>query len=135
MGTGKMKTCVMGKFQLQLIAYFENILNSMKVLNVLTVIYLHTHFLLVYVYVYIYIYIETFMGKRQYTYPHCCCWMTGLEVLKLRSGTHSFNQPLLQNQCHLFRRTCSHSTFDFTCSYINKYHRLGGTLQTCLHTD
>jgi len=37
-----MNTCVTGKFQLQLIAYFENILNSMKVLNVLTVIYLHT---------------------------------------------------------------------------------------------
>jgi len=55
-----MKTCVMGKFQLQLIAYFENILNSMKVLNVLTVIYLHTHFFFVSVCVciYIYIYIE-----------------------------------------------------------------------------
>ena len=39
-----MKTYVMGKFQLQLIAYFKNILNSIKVLNVLTVIYLHTHF-------------------------------------------------------------------------------------------
>jgi len=50
-----MKTCVMGKFQIQLIAYIENILNSTKFLNVLTVIYLHTLFLLVYIYIYIYI--------------------------------------------------------------------------------
>ena len=55
--------------------------NSVKVLNVLTVIYLHTHFFVsvcVCVCVCIYIY-RHLRGKRQYTSPHCCWWMTGLK--------------------------------------------------------
>lgn len=60
----------------------------MKVLNVLTVIYLHTlFFLLVYIYRDIY-------GKEAVHFSTLLLLNDRSQVLKLRSGKHSFNESL-----------------------------------------
>lgn len=69
-----MKTCVMGK--LQLIAYFENILNSTKVLKVLTLIYLQAHF-------FVSVYIEIFRERGSVHFSTLLLLNDRSQVLKL----------------------------------------------------